>query len=114
MDVTPAHRACFELGIKCGAMYHQFAGAPVSPESAASLERAMAESIENQPYCEQASVTIDRTALSDAVDPTYGYAELTGSLFTCRVVVRVEDVAATAELTMVEGYPELRIVSIES
>ena len=38
---TEAEIACFEAGIKFGSLYHQFAGTPVSPESADSLARAM-------------------------------------------------------------------------
>jgi hypothetical protein len=47
---TDVERACFEAGIKFGALYHQFVGTPVAPDSAASLERAMAAAIENQPH----------------------------------------------------------------
>ncbi|AGN00978.1 hypothetical protein L593_05145 [Salinarchaeum sp. Harcht-Bsk1] len=55
-EPTDAERAAFEAGIKFGALYHQFAGTPVSPESAESLATAMAESIENQPFCENVEV----------------------------------------------------------
>lgn len=113
MDPTPLQRACFELGIKCGSLYHQFAGTPVSPESAGSLEVAMAESIENQPYCTGVDVTIDREALRAALDRTHGYTELTGTLMECRIAVEVEGSRAIAELVTVDGYPELRIADLE-
>lgn len=111
---TTMQRACFELGIKCGALYHQFAGTPVSPRSAASLERAIAESIENQPYCVSAEVEIDRDRLSESLDPTHGYTEFTGTIFECEVTVDVEGSRATAELVRIEGYPELRITDLSS
>ena len=111
-SITPARRACFELGIKFGSLYHQFAGTPVSPRSAESLERAIAESIQNQPYCRAVSVDIDRNALERAVDDRHGYTELTGSMMQCSIEVEVEGIRATARLEHVEGYPEMRIESI--
>ncbi|MFQ3285111.1 dihydroneopterin aldolase family protein, partial [Natronomonas sp.] len=57
MEPTTPQTACFEAGIKFGSLYHQFAGTPVSPGSAASLGRAIEESIENQPFC--AGVDVD-------------------------------------------------------
>jgi len=74
MDPDDPQAACFEAGIKFGSLYHQFAGTPVAPRSIDSLERAIEESIENQPFCE--SVTVDileervREAAEDGVsDP---------------------------------------------
>ncbi|GAB3688297.1 dihydroneopterin aldolase family protein [Salinarchaeum chitinilyticum] len=55
-EPTDAEQAAFEAGIKFGALYHQFAGTPVSPDSADSLATAMAESIENQPFCTNVEV----------------------------------------------------------
>lgn len=112
-ELDPAHRACFEAGIKFGSLYHQFAGTPVSEDSAESLERAMAASIENQPFCERVEVTIDRNRLAAAIDSTHGYAELTGSLFDCEIVVAVDGARATAEIIEADGYPEMRITSLE-
>lgn len=105
-------RACFEAGIKFGSLYHQFAGTPVSRASAGSLERAIAESITNQPHCERVEVTIDRDRLKAAADATHGYTELTGELYDCEIVVAVDGARATAELVHVDGYPEMRIVRL--
>ena len=58
MDPTDAQVACFEAGIKFGSLYHQFAGTPVSPDSAPSLARAMEAAIENQPHCQDVTVTV--------------------------------------------------------
>lgn len=109
---TPLQRACFELGIKFGSLYHQFVGTPVSLESAASLERAIEASIENQPYSESVSVEIDRDALRDAQDLTWGYTEFSGDLLSCRVIVSVDGIRAEAALVDVDGYPEMQIVNI--
>ena len=110
---TDAERACFEAGIKFGSLYHQFAGTPVSPESARSLERAMAEAIENQPYCESVEVRILDDRVRAAIDHDEGYVELTGRLLEVRMRVVREGVAVRTRMEMEDGYPRMRIVSVE-
>jgi hypothetical protein len=108
-DTTPAEAACFEVGVKFGALYHQFAGAPVSPDSAPSLERAIEESIENQPHC--TGVTVD--ILAGHIDDSHGYDELTGELMEVEVVVEREGVEAVAQMEMEDGYPLMQVVSVD-
>ena len=113
MSPTDPQVACFEAGIKFGSLYHQFAGTPVSPESAASLERAMEEAIENQPHCTGVSVEIDGDALADDVGGEHGYTELTGRYVEAEIVVEYEGVEVTTRMTMEGGYPLMRVVSVE-
>ncbi|GAB3320830.1 hypothetical protein EI982_13610 [Haloplanus rallus] len=110
--VTDAQHACFEAGIKFGSLYHQFAGTPVSPDSAASLERAMAEAIENQPFCESVDVDIDEDALAAAADD-HGYVELTGRFMEVEMRIEYEGVVVRTEMTMADGYPLMRPVDVE-
>ena len=112
--LTPPQRACFELGIKFGSLYHQFAGTPVSPTSADRLARGMEASIENQPHCVSVCVDIDEEALAAALDESHGYTELTGSLMDARIEVMVDGVTAIAELIEVDGYPEMQITALQS
>ncbi|MFB6101410.1 MAG: dihydroneopterin aldolase family protein [Haloplanus sp.] len=109
--VTDAQQACFEAGIKFGSLYHQFAGTPVSPGSAPSLERAMAEAIENQPFCESVSVDIDEAALADAAD--HGYVELTGRFMEVEMRIDYEGVVVHTEMAMADGYPLMQLVAVE-
>ena len=109
---TDAETAAFETGIKFGALYHQFAGTPVSPQSAASLEIAIEESIENQPHARAVSVDIDTDRL-EAVSEDHGYVELTGEYMDVEVVVDYDGVKATAEMSMVDGYPLMQLVDVE-
>ncbi|MFB6087917.1 MAG: dihydroneopterin aldolase family protein [Haloarculaceae archaeon] len=110
MEITAAHEACFEAGVKFGSLYHQFAGAPVSPETAASLERAIEESIQNQPACESVSVEID----PGEIDTTHGYDELAGRHMTVRIEVHHDGVVAVAKMAMTEGYPLMRLVDLSA
>ena len=108
MDPTDREVACFEAGVKFGALYHQFAGTPVSPESAPSLERAMEEAIENQPHC--ASVSVD--ILTDALDTTHGYTELTGEYMAVDMRIEYDDCTVYTEMAMRDGYPLMRVVDV--
>ncbi|ESP89297.1 dihydroneopterin aldolase family protein [Candidatus Halobonum tyrrellensis] len=109
---TDAQQACFEAGIKFGSLYHQFAGTPVSPDSARSLERAMADAIENQPHCESVTVAVDDDAVREAIDHDEGYAELTGHLMTVEMRVRYRGVTVRTRMAMEDGYPRMRLVDV--
>ncbi|AFK18216.1 hypothetical protein E6P09_05475 [Haloferax mediterranei ATCC 33500] len=112
--VTDPQTACFEAGIKFGTLYHQFAGTPVSPESARSLERAMEESIENQPYCESVSVDILGDALeAELADSTADYTELTGRFMEVEMRIGYEGVTVKTRMEMEDGYPLMKLVSVE-
>ncbi|WP_160134466.1 dihydroneopterin aldolase family protein [Halococcus salsus] len=108
---SAAERACFETGIKFGSLYHQFAGTPVSPESATSLARAIEESIENQPHCESVAVAILDDELAAATD--HGYTELSGKFMEVEVVVECDGQRVTAGMAMEDGYPLMAVESVE-
>ena len=110
MDPTDAQEACFEAGIKFGSLYHQFAGTPVSPASAASLERAIEEATENQPYCESATVDVREDRL--AADIEHGYTELTGEYMDVELVIDHPGGEVVASMAMEDGYPLMRLNSI--
>jgi hypothetical protein len=111
---TDAQRACFEAGIKFGSLYHQFAGTPVSPESAASLARAMEEAIENQPHCEDVRVDVRRDALeAELAASSAEYTELTGRFVEVEIDVAYADVAVRTRMEMEGDYPMMKLVSVE-
>ncbi|MFB6121436.1 MAG: dihydroneopterin aldolase family protein [Halobacteriaceae archaeon] len=111
--VTDAERACFEAGVKFGSLYHQFAGAPVGPESVESLAAAIEESIENQPYCESVTVEPQMDVLADAIAAgSADYVEFTGRFVEVEIVVVHEGVEVVAEMAMDDGYPLMEPVSV--
>lgn len=106
---TKREIAAFEAGIKLGALYHQFVGAPVSAETAASLEQAMEKSISLQPYVRKAEVRIDRGMLERNV---YGYGELQGRMILAEVEIDYEGEVARARLEYdpERDYPLMRLL----
>ena len=107
-------RACFEAGIKFGTLYHQFAGTPITPNSASSLARAMEAAIENQPHCVAVTVEIADQRLAAAVaEAPASYVEFTGRYADVEIVVEREDYRVTTAMTLEDGYPLMRVESVE-
>lgn len=109
-EPTADQEACFEAGIKFGSLYHQFAGTPISPESAPSLERAIEAAIENQPHC--VDVTVDILEDRLAADIEHGYTELTGKYLEVGVTVEYAGREVHASMAMEDGYPLMRLDSL--
>ncbi|MFB6141687.1 MAG: dihydroneopterin aldolase family protein [Halosimplex sp.] len=115
MDPTDAQTACFEAGIKFGSLYHQFAGTPVSPDSADSLARAMEEAIENQPHCESVDVEILTDELAaDLAETSADYTELTGRFLDVAMTVDYEGNEVRTRMDMQDGYPLMRVEDVRS
>jgi dihydroneopterin aldolase len=101
--------AAFEAGIKLGALYHQFVGAPVSPKTADSMENAIQESISLQPYVKSVQVKIDRKMLEENA---FGYGELQGKMIFAQVEIAYggEVVWARLEYDLDRDYPLMRLL----
>ena len=105
--------ACFEAGVKFGTLYHQFAGTPLSPDSADSLARAMEEAVENQPHCESVTVEPRYEELERAVEEgPADYVEWTGRFADVRMTVRYEGVTVRARMEMEDGYPLMAVTDV--
>ena len=70
-------------------------GAPLSSKTAASLEKAMQESISLQPYVREVEVHINRDMLAANV---FGYSELQGRMIEAWVVIDYQGETVTARL----------------
>ena len=104
MAVTARDNAAFEAGIKLGALYHQFTGAPVSLATAASLEQAIAASIGVQPHVKAITVSIDRDMIKGSLS-TFGYTELKGPMLKVDAVIQYENCEASVGMKYTDGYP---------
>ena len=106
-----AEKAAFEAGIKLGALFHQFIGAPVSLENAEILEKAMESCVRLQPHVVEARVRIRRETLKEKLS-AFSYTSLDGSMIEARVVVEVDGERAEAVLEWNEelNYPLMRLV----
>jgi hypothetical protein len=111
---TDREVACFEAGVKFGSLYHQFAGTPLSPDSADALATAMEASIENQPHCEDVAVEMRDAELADALAAgSADYTEWTGRFSEVRMRIEYGDVTVRTEMAMADGYPLMSVESVE-
>jgi hypothetical protein len=108
---TKKEIAAFEAGIKLGALYHQFVGAPINLNTVASMERAIQESISLQPYVRSVEVKIDRKMLQ-VQENAFGYGELQGKIIYAKVEIEYqgEIVQASLEYDLDGDYPLMRLL----
>ena len=105
--------ACFEAGVTFGTIYHQFAGTPLSTDSADSLARAMEEAVENQPHCESVTVEPRYGELERAIEEgAADYVEWTGRFADVRMTVRYEGITVHTRMAMADGYPLMEVVDV--
>jgi hypothetical protein len=107
-------RAAFEAGIKLGAIYHQYLGAPLTRATAAGLERAIESAAMVQPTVEDVRVRIDRKRLKGR--GPYKYASLSEDMLQAEVTVKVGSARVTAVLRYVPelDYPLMYLKEIRS
>lgn len=99
--------AAFEAGIKLGALYHQWVGTPISPETAASVERAIEQAVGLQPYVEQIKVSINTSRM---VPNEFGYSELSGDMFEVEILTEYGNARCRAQLMLEGDYPMMKIL----
>lgn len=112
MSVTPRDKAVFEAGIKLGALYHQFVGAPVSLKTVDSLEKAIEQSISVQPFVRGISVRIDRDMVRANLS-SFGYTELKGPMLAVDAVIAYENYEVSAGMSLVDAYPLMRVKDVK-
>jgi len=111
--ITDRDNALFEAGIKLGALYHQFIGTPVSPETAGELETAIKASVSLQPWVSSVDVRIDQEKVRERANE-FNYCELRGEMLDVTVVVKYNAVEAHVRVKYDEelDYPLMRIEKV--
>lgn len=115
-DCTDEERAAFELGIKLGALFHQFIGAPVSSKNIDILERAIEKTTERQAFVKKAEIKIIPKELDKRVDTEfYDYTTLSGDMLQAKVIIEYKGIMAVGRLKYIEDldYPLMYINSLE-
>lgn len=116
--LTAKERACFETGIKLGALYHILCGIPVSSNSntIASIEKGIEAAISCQPYVKSVKVNLDKNKISGNKTTEFDYDEITGKIINAKIIVEYEEVEVTTKIEWVEDlqYPLMYIERITS
>src|SRR5579875_2194996 len=113
--MTDAERACFEAGIAMSTLYHRLIGLPVRDDrkQLGRIERALAESIRNQPFRKSVSVKIRPRGLTERAGE-YGYGEVTGEWLSLKVVIGYGSSNAVAQMSFADelNYPLMFVSAI--
>ena len=112
MKCSDKERAIFEAGIKLGALYHQFTGAPLNLKTVKSLGEAIEKCVSVQPHVRSARVKIDRDAVRRSLN-RLGYCELRGEMLDVEVVVAYGKAEVSAGLKVKDGYPLMFVKEIK-
>ena len=113
-NCTEPERACFEAGIKLGALFHQFVGVPLNPSNTKHIENAMREAVLSQPYVVGAEVRLDALLVKESLSH-FGYCTLEGRMIDAMVTVELGKVRAIARLKQVDAlkYPLMWVEKVE-
>ncbi len=106
-NLSDKERAIFEGGISLGALFHQFVGTPVNKKSKESLEKAIEESIKNQPFVEDVRVNIKNVEEK--------YKSLSGDMLYVELTIKVNKIRVYFKLEYIKelDYPLMYIEKIE-
>lgn len=106
-NCSDKERTAFELGIKLGALFHQFIGSPVSSKNIEVLEEAMEKTTESQAFVKSASVKIDPEGSSDSKMGPFDYKTLQEDMLEIEIVVEYDGITAVGEMRYIDEleYP---------
>ncbi len=115
-NLNERERACFEAGIKLGALYHILCGIPVSANENVinSLEKGIEAAISCQPYVKSVKIILDRHKILGNKSTEFDYDEITGKMIQAEIIIEYESVSLKAKVKWIEEmeYPLMFIEKI--
>lgn len=106
-ELSPREKVSFEIGIKLGAIFHQFIGTPVSEKTKSSLEKSIEKSISNQPFVKDVKIKID-------LKEEDTYSSLSPQEINAMVKIEVKNTVGVGRLEYKDGYPLMWVESMTS
>ena len=115
-DLSKRERACFETGIKLGALYHILSGIPIqnNEKIITSLEKGIESAISCQPYVKSVKIHLDREKISGTKESEYDYDEISGKMLQAELIIQYESIQVLAKVKWVDQlqYPLMFIEKI--
>ena len=116
-DLNNRERACFEAGIKLGALYHILCGIPISSEENVirSIEDGIQAAISCQPYVKLVDIKLNRNMIRGKKETPFDYDEITGRIIRAEVRLEYEGVEIIAKIDYAEDldYPLMYVEEIK-
>ena len=116
-ELNNRERACFEAGIKLGALYHILSGIPISSnvEVINSIEKGIEAAISCQPYVKIIEIILNRDKILGDKANQFDYDEITGKIIQARLVINYESTEVIAKIEWKDDldYPLMFIEDIK-
>jgi len=116
-ELSDRERACFETGIKLGALYHILMGIPISSNENVinSIEKGIEAAISCQPYVKSIKINLDQDKIVGDKSTQFDYDEITGKIIRAEIVLEYESIEILAKIDWVENlqYPLMFIEKIQ-
>jgi hypothetical protein len=115
-ELSDRERACFETGIKLGALYHILCGIPIQANEKIinSIEKGIEAAILCQPYVKSVKINLDRERIKRNKSYEFDYEEITGNIIRAELNVKYETIEIVAKIDWVEEmqYPLMYIEKV--
>ncbi|MFW9826313.1 MAG: dihydroneopterin aldolase family protein [Candidatus Thorarchaeota archaeon] len=115
-DLSERERACFETGIKLGALYHLLCGIPIQNNEnvITSIEKGIESAISCQPYVKYVKIHLNREKIIGKKESEFDYDEITGRIIQAEITIEYESVNVIAKVEWVDEleYPLMFIEKI--
>ena len=115
-DLSKRERACFEAGIKLGALYHILSGIPIRNDEKIiqSIEKGIESAISCQPFVKSVKIHFDRNKISGTKESAYDYDEINGKMIQAELNIEYESIYVVAKVKWVDQleYPLMFIEKI--
>lgn len=115
-DLSDRERACFETGIKLGALYHILCGIPITSDEKIinSIENGIETAISCQPFVQSVKITLDKGNIKGNKSTEFDYDEITGKIIHAKLTVKYDTIEILAKIDWIEDlqYPLMYIEKI--
>lgn len=115
-NLSERERACFEVGIKLGALYHILCGLPISSnvDIIESIEKGIEASISCQPYVKNIKIHLNKDKIIGDKKTEFAYDDISGEIINAEIDLEYESVKIKAAIKWIEDlrYPLMYIEKI--
>ena len=115
-DLSERERACFEAGIKLGALYHILCGIPIASDEKIinSVENGIETAISCQPFVQSVKITLDKGNIKGNKSTQFDYDEISGKIIHAKLTVKYDTIEILAKIDWIEDlqYPLMYIEKI--
>ena len=115
-DLSDRERACFETGIKLGALYHILSGIPIRNDEKIinSIEKGIESAISCQPYVKSVKISLDKEQISGKKESEFDYDEINDKIIQAEVSIEYKSIIVVAKVKWIKelNYPLMFIEKV--